>query len=50
MDVYSGGSTTATSVQLTTIPTNGAKLYARLWYFLNETWQFVDATYAEASQ
>jgi N-acetylneuraminic acid mutarotase len=48
MDVYSGGSTTATSVQLTTIPTNGAKLYARLWYFLNETWKYVDATYTEA--
>jgi hypothetical protein len=50
MDVYSGASTTATSVPLTTIPTNGGKLYARLWYYLNEKWQYVDATYAEASQ
>jgi len=50
MDVYSGGSTTATSVQLTTIPTTGAKLYARLWYFLNETWKYVDATYTEAGK
>jgi N-acetylneuraminic acid mutarotase len=49
-DVYSGPSTTGTSVQLTTIPTNGAKLYARLWYYLNETWKYVDATYTEASQ
>jgi N-acetylneuraminic acid mutarotase len=50
MDVYSGPSTTATSLQLTTVPTKGAKLYARLWYYLNETWQYVDATYTEASQ
>jgi N-acetylneuraminic acid mutarotase len=49
-DVYSGPSTTGTSVQLTTIPTNGATLYARLWYYLNETWKYVDATYTEASK
>jgi N-acetylneuraminic acid mutarotase len=49
-DVYSGTSTTGTSVQLTTIPTNGAKLYARLWYYLNEKWQYVDAVYTEASK
>jgi hypothetical protein len=47
-DVYSGASTTGTSVQLTKVPTHGAKLYARLWYYLNETWQYVDATYTEA--
>jgi N-acetylneuraminic acid mutarotase len=50
MDVYRGPSTTGTSVQVTTVPTNGAKLYARLWYYLNETWQYVDATYTEANQ
>jgi N-acetylneuraminic acid mutarotase len=50
MDVYSGASTTATSVQVSTVPTNGAKLYARLWYYLNETWKYVDATYTEARQ
>jgi N-acetylneuraminic acid mutarotase len=49
-DVYSGAATKGTSVQLTTVPTNGAKLYARLWYYLNETWKYVDATYTEASQ
>jgi N-acetylneuraminic acid mutarotase len=49
-DVYSGSSTTGTSVQLTTVPTNGAKLYARLWYYLNEKWQYVDALYTEAGQ
>jgi N-acetylneuraminic acid mutarotase len=49
-DVYSGPSTTGTSVQVTTVPTNGAKLYARLWYYLNETWKYVDAIYTEASQ
>jgi N-acetylneuraminic acid mutarotase len=49
-DVYSGPSTTGTSVQVTTVPTNGATLYARLWYYLNETWKYVDATYTEASK
>jgi hypothetical protein len=33
-----------------TIPANGAKLYARLWCYLNETWKHVDATYTEVSQ
>jgi N-acetylneuraminic acid mutarotase len=50
MDVYSGTSTTGTSVQVTTVPTNGAKLYARLWYYLNDKWQYVDAIYTEASK
>jgi N-acetylneuraminic acid mutarotase len=49
-DLYSGVSTTGTSVQLTTVPTNGAYLYARLWYYLNETWKYVDAIYTEASK
>jgi hypothetical protein len=49
-DVYSGASTTGTSVQVTTVPTNGATLYARLWYYLNGTWQYVDATYTEAGK
>jgi N-acetylneuraminic acid mutarotase len=49
-DVYSGAATTATSAQVTTVPTSGAKLYARLWYYLNETWKYVDATYTEASK
>ena len=49
-DVYSGAATTGTSVQLTTVPTNGATLYARLWYYLNETWKYVDAIYTEASK
>jgi N-acetylneuraminic acid mutarotase len=49
-DVFSGPSTTGTSVQVTTVPTNGAKLYARLWYYLNETWLYVDATYTEANK
>jgi hypothetical protein len=49
-DVYNGASTTGTSVQLTTVPTNGATLYARLWYYLNEKWQYVDAAYTEAGK
>jgi N-acetylneuraminic acid mutarotase len=50
MDVYSGAATTGTSVQVTTVPTNGAKLYATLWYYLNGKWQYADATYTEAGQ
>jgi N-acetylneuraminic acid mutarotase len=50
MDVYSGAATTGTSVQVTTVPTNGAKVYARLWYYLNKTWEYVDATYTEAGK
>jgi hypothetical protein len=49
-NVYNGSSTTATSLQVTTVPTNGAKLYARLWYYLNGTWKYVDATYTEAKK
>jgi hypothetical protein len=49
-DVYSGPATTGASEQVTTVPTNGAKLYATLWYYLNEKWQYVDAIYTEASQ
>jgi len=49
-DVASGASTTATSVQVGPLPTNGAKLYARLWYYLNDTWKHVDAIYTEASK
>jgi hypothetical protein len=49
-DVASGTVTMGTSVQVGPVPTTGAKLYARLWYYLNETWKYVDATYTEASQ
>jgi N-acetylneuraminic acid mutarotase len=48
-DVYSGPATTGTSVQVTTVPTSGATLYATLWYYLNGTWQCVNATFTEAS-
>jgi sugar lactone lactonase YvrE len=49
-NVSSGASTTGTSVQVAPLPTTGAKLYARLWYYLNEKWQYVDAIYTEASK
>jgi N-acetylneuraminic acid mutarotase len=49
MDVYSGAATTGTSVQVTTVPTNGAKLYATLWYYLNGNWHYANATFTEAS-
>jgi hypothetical protein len=49
-NVSSGAATTATSVQVAPVPTNGATLYATLWYYLNGKWQYVNATYTEASQ
>jgi len=48
-NVSSGAATTATSVQVAPLPTNGAKLYATLWYYLDGKWQYVNATYTEAS-
>jgi N-acetylneuraminic acid mutarotase len=48
-DVYSGAATAGTSVQVSGIPANGAYLYARLFYFLNGNWRYVDAVYTEAS-
>jgi hypothetical protein len=50
MDVYTGASTTATSVPLSTIPTKRPKLYARLWHYVNGTWKYADGTNTEASQ
>jgi hypothetical protein len=49
-NVSSGAATTATSVQVAPVPTSGATLYATLWYYLDGKWQYVNATYTEASQ
>ncbi len=47
-DIYDGVSTTNTSVNLTTLPTNGVTVYARLYSQFNGSWaQYVDSTYTE---
>jgi hypothetical protein len=42
------GSTTATSVNVTGIPTDGVTLYARLYSEIDGAWQYADYTYTEA--
>ena len=46
-DLYAGSSTTATSAGVT-VPTNGAKVYARLFSEISGVWSYVDTTYIEA--
>jgi hypothetical protein len=36
---------TATQVSVTGLPTNGEKLYARLYSLINGAWQYNDYTY-----
>ena len=46
-DLYAGSSTTAASTGVT-VPTNGAKVYARLFSEISGVWSYVDTTYIEA--
>lgn len=47
-NLYYSGSTTATSVTVTKLPTNGETIYARLFTQLNGTWVHTDYTYTAA--
>jgi hypothetical protein len=47
-NIYNTQNVTSTSVTVNTLPTNGVKLYARLWSKINGNWQSVDYTYTEA--
>lgn len=51
LGVYSAGSTTASSVSITAagLPTNGATIYARLFYDVQGDWIANDYTYTAAS-
>jgi PKD repeat protein len=40
--------TTATSLNVTGIPTRGKELYVRLWSYIDGAWQYNDYTYVEA--
>jgi hypothetical protein len=44
-NLYSSGHITATSATVTTLPTNGATIYARLLSYINGAWEFNDYTY-----
>jgi hypothetical protein len=48
-NVYYGSAvpSTTTSVQIPHIPTTGATIYARLRYYQNGAWSFIDYTYTE---
>ena len=43
------GTTALTSGLVSSIPTTGATLYARLYSYINGTWQYTDYTYTELS-
>jgi hypothetical protein len=47
-NLYTSGHTTATSAAVTGLPTNGAKIYARLYSDIAGTWSSIDYTYTEA--
>jgi hypothetical protein len=46
-NLYSSGTTTATSVNVTGLPTTGAKIYATLHSEINGVWQATSYTYTE---
>jgi hypothetical protein len=48
-DLYDSGQTTATSVNVTGLPENGATIYARLFSEVGGEWQSIDYTYTEAT-
>jgi hypothetical protein len=49
-DLYSSGQVANTVTSETvTIPSNGAKLYVRLYYMVNGTWNYVDYSFMDAT-
>ncbi|MGC2638710.1 MAG: hypothetical protein WA294_16120 [Acidobacteriaceae bacterium] len=48
-NIYSGGSTTATSVTVSNIPSDSRPLYVQLSYEMGTTWSSVSYTYTESS-
>ena len=47
-NIYNSGAITGTSVSPTGLPTNGVKLYTRLWSMINGVWQATDYVITEA--
>jgi hypothetical protein len=48
-DIYASSATTATSLNVTKIPTHGKTVYVRLRSYINGAWQYNDYTYTEAN-
>ena len=48
-DIFQLYSWPATSANVTGIPTNGSRIYARIWSFLNGSWQITDYAYTAAT-
>jgi hypothetical protein len=48
-NLYNSGATTATSVNVTDLPTNGETIYARLYSLIGGAWHALDYTYTAAS-
>jgi hypothetical protein len=48
-DLFNSGVTTSTSATATNLPTQGATIYARLFFEVGNVWSHLDYTYTEAS-
>ena len=46
-NLYNSGQVTATSVTVNGLPVAGAKVYARLWSYVSNAWQYIDYTFTE---
>ena len=46
-DLYVSGHITTTSTTAPKVPANGATIYVRLWYLIDNTWHSTDYTYTE---
>ena len=44
-NVYNSGAVTATTEHVNGLPTNGSKVYVRLYWLINGTWSTADYTY-----
>ena len=48
-DIYNSGPISATSVNVTGLPTNGETIYAQLWAFVKDAWVPTNYTYTAAN-
>ena len=48
-NLYSSGAVSGTSVNVTGLHANGAKIYPRLYSWVNGGWEYVDYTYTLVS-
>jgi sugar lactone lactonase YvrE len=44
-NLYNPGETTALSASVSSLPTNGENIYARMWSYINNVWQSTDYMY-----